>query len=585
MRIANYANIAMASMTRSLHRGLFDTLQWKCAHQRHARSLQLIVCKNVNRTQYRAHCSIRKSSGMSVILSAQPESFVKRRVAIVAGYNGSDYHGVQLNPNVPTIEDEIRKAMYHIGALRASNFQDLNKIDWSRSSRTDKGVHASTIVFAGKLLLNEDVIDPVTGRVRGLTRALNENLPPNIRIFSVTRVCNSFNARTECALREYEYFLPLAFLSASCITENRQKMRGQMNVMVQGFLSALEQYEGIHDFHNYTRSRSHFYKLHEKKNQKFLERKSAAAHGDTLSDSLGGNSDLTSPFDTASKFRPRLPRHRRAVYQCRGSLIEDFYGEPYVKVHITGQAFLLHQIRCMIGGAISFATDAISSTVFEASLYTDQIVRIPIAPAEGLLLRSNSFGGKRHRVSLVRDWNTDFSTDSPSVHRVLLSDREAALAETFRHEVIYREIAAAWKNLKGSAAPWEAWSEYLRINLDKNVELLSEPHLSATLLKRKQQKASSQQRHAAFILQNRLDWMTRDHRRRDVLPKQFATMLCMHFVIAPGSFVVYLQDAIIEHLKQGMLSLDATEQEIISYAGEYGVEKLAREGRELQNKS
>ena len=146
MRIANYANIAMASMTRSVHRSLFDTLQSKCAHQRHMRSIQLIVRKNVNRIHYRAQSSIRTSSESSVMLSAQSESLVKRRVAIVAGYNGSGYHGVQLNPNVPTIEDEIRNAMYRIGALRASNFQDLNKIDWSRSSRTDKGVHASTIV-------------------------------------------------------------------------------------------------------------------------------------------------------------------------------------------------------------------------------------------------------------------------------------------------------------------------------------------------------------------------------------------------------------------------------------------------------
>ncbi|CCI42773.1 unnamed protein product [Albugo candida] len=524
-------------------------------------------------------------SVMSTNSGAQPSPLVKRRVAIVAGYNGSGYHGVQLNPNVPTIENELRKAMFQIGALRESNYQDLNKIDWSRSSRTDKGVHASTIVFAGKLLLDEDVIDPVTGRVSGLTKALNANLPPNIRVFSVTRVCNSFNARTECALREYEYFLPLAFLSASCITKNQQLMKGQMKIMVQRFFSALKQYEGIHDFHNFTRSRAHFYKLHEKKMQKYNRRNAEATEEDTSSASIGTNEAPAAPGDTAFHFRPKLPRHRRAVYQCRGSLIEDFYGEPYIKIHITGQAFLLHQIRCMIGGAISFATNGMSNTVFDASLYTDQIVRVPIAPAEGLLLRSNSFGGKRHRVSLMRDWNTDLSTNSPSVHRVLLSDREVALARTFRHEVIYREITRAWRNLEGLGAPWEAWCEYLRINLDKNDELLSEPRLSAILLERKEQKAHLQQRHAAFILQNRLDWMTQKHRRRDVLPKQFATALCMHFIIAPGSFVVYLQNGIIEHLKQGKLPLHSTEQEILSYASAYGVEKLAKEGMELETKS
>lgn len=71
---------------------------------------------------------------------------VKRKVALVAGYLGTGYHGVQLNKDVPTIEHELREAIFKAGAMRESNFVDLSKIDWSRSSRTDKGVHAGCIV-------------------------------------------------------------------------------------------------------------------------------------------------------------------------------------------------------------------------------------------------------------------------------------------------------------------------------------------------------------------------------------------------------------------------------------------------------
>ena len=71
---------------------------------------------------------------------------VKRKVAIVGGYMGTGYHGLQLNDNVNTIENEIRRAIFDAGAIRASNFDDLGKIDWARSSRTDKGVHAGCIV-------------------------------------------------------------------------------------------------------------------------------------------------------------------------------------------------------------------------------------------------------------------------------------------------------------------------------------------------------------------------------------------------------------------------------------------------------
>lgn len=74
------------------------------------------------------------------------KQLVKRKVAIVAGYSGTGYHGVQLNDNVQTIEHELRQAIFNAGAMRESNFEDLGKIDWSRSSRTDKGVHAGCIV-------------------------------------------------------------------------------------------------------------------------------------------------------------------------------------------------------------------------------------------------------------------------------------------------------------------------------------------------------------------------------------------------------------------------------------------------------
>ncbi|KAG3137034.1 hypothetical protein PC128_g25811 [Phytophthora cactorum] len=117
--------------------------------------------------------------------TAAPTKLVKRKVAIVTGYMGTDHHGLQLNENVKTIEDDIRHAIFQACAKRESNFEDLGKIDWARSSRTDKGVHAGCIVFSGKLLIDEEnKMDPVSGRVNGHKEALNASLPENIRVFS-----------------------------------------------------------------------------------------------------------------------------------------------------------------------------------------------------------------------------------------------------------------------------------------------------------------------------------------------------------------------------------------------------------------
>ncbi|KAG2881743.1 hypothetical protein PC115_g22134 [Phytophthora cactorum] len=110
----------------------------------------------------------------------------------------------KLNENVKTIEDDIRHAIFQACAMRESNFEDLGKIDWARSSRTDKGVHAGCIVFSGKLLIDEEnKMDPVSGRVNGHKEALNASLPENIRVFSCTRVSKRFPARKNCVLREY----------------------------------------------------------------------------------------------------------------------------------------------------------------------------------------------------------------------------------------------------------------------------------------------------------------------------------------------------------------------------------------------
>jgi len=38
------------------------------------------------------------------------------------------------------IEGELEVAIYKAGGIRDSNYGDLHKIGWARSSRTDKGV-------------------------------------------------------------------------------------------------------------------------------------------------------------------------------------------------------------------------------------------------------------------------------------------------------------------------------------------------------------------------------------------------------------------------------------------------------------
>ncbi|RLN97384.1 hypothetical protein BBJ28_00017877 [Nothophytophthora sp. Chile5] len=524
--------------------------------------------------------------------AAEPGKLVKRKVAIVSGYMGTGYHGVQMNDDVQTIEDELRNAIFKAGAMRESNFEDLGKIDWSRSSRTDKG---------------ENAVDRATGRVKGLAEALNASLPPTIRVFSCTRVNKRFAARKNCVLRAYEYFMPLSFLKDSVIRSEKEGAESfDTDAAVAEFCRALRRYEGVHDFHNFTKSRSHFYKAHAMRLQwKAQNGKSAVeANGDELDDeaklqgvasdeemvesdeadegekSAVDNDDIAEASqyeDDEETTRKLLPRHRRSIYSCTGSLIPYFGGEPYLRVHIVGQAFLLNQIRCMVGGALAVATNGMSRTAFDAALSTNRIVRVPIAPAEGLVLLSSSFGGKLHTVSLYKDSNTVLAEERKDlVHRVLLNHREDQEMKKFREEVIYNEVANSWK----MEEKIEGWRTYLERSYEAN-ETLDENELADLLNEMDRAKQERQSKRHSFVQQNRVE-VAEGGRQGALLPKQFTTKLCVRFAVAPGIFTSDLRRAVSKHLKFGRIPMDADEEQIISYIEHYGPEALAEEGRKLR---
>lgn len=77
--------------------------------------------------------------------NAQPTKLVKRKVALVIAYVGSNYYGLQMdrNSSLPTVEATLEQELYALGHIRESNHKELGKIHWSRSSRTDKKVIVS----------------------------------------------------------------------------------------------------------------------------------------------------------------------------------------------------------------------------------------------------------------------------------------------------------------------------------------------------------------------------------------------------------------------------------------------------------
>lgn len=113
-----------------------------------------------------------------------------RKIALVVEYEGTRYHGSQFQGNVPTIQDEIERALSRLTGER---------IRIICASRTDVGVHAQGQVVGFNTNSN---LPPDT-----FVRALNHYLPPDIAVRKAFRVSDDFDVRKNACSREYCYRL------------------------------------------------------------------------------------------------------------------------------------------------------------------------------------------------------------------------------------------------------------------------------------------------------------------------------------------------------------------------------------------
>ena len=110
------------------------------------------------------------------------------RYMLVVAYDGSEYCGWQIQPNGPTIEGELNKALS--GLLR-------QKIEVIGASRTDSGVHS---------MGNVCVFDAETRiPAEKMALALNQRLPQDIRVRKSMEVPDSFHPRHADTVKTYEY--------------------------------------------------------------------------------------------------------------------------------------------------------------------------------------------------------------------------------------------------------------------------------------------------------------------------------------------------------------------------------------------
>jgi tRNA pseudouridine38-40 synthase len=344
-------------------------------------------------------------------MSVKRPPFPKKKVAILLGYSGKKYHGMQMNPGFTTIESELFQALAKCELILESNITCPQKIDWMRACRTDRGVHAAGQVISMKMILKgaskeSSGASQVEWCDSKVVEEINRNLPPDIRIYGIRKMMSGFDSWGHCDSRFYEYLIPTFILKRFTESEvsiikdqlfNNEKYKqenegkkvksdwessgedifseeirnlstgpeaklGQEEINSLKF--ALSLFKGTHSFHNFTLGKS-FTDKGVNRYIKFFEIRE-------------------NPFI-----------HNQIEWLA-------------LRVH--GQSFMLHQIRKMIGLAVlcvkfNLTNDAIS-LVFDRCFAKENKFNIPKVPGEGLFLERAVFDGynkksEKHNSSAI----------------------------------------------------------------------------------------------------------------------------------------------------------------------------------------
>lgn len=112
-------------------------------------------------------------------------------------YDGSRYHGWQIQPNGDSVQQQLQHALSLL--LRCD-------VTVTGAGRTDAGVHARMMVAH----FDVDVVSPLLSTPEQLAYKLNRLLPCDIAVSKVEQVTDDLHARFSATSRMYRYYVHTA---------------------------------------------------------------------------------------------------------------------------------------------------------------------------------------------------------------------------------------------------------------------------------------------------------------------------------------------------------------------------------------
>lgn len=360
-------------------------------------------------------------------------SFSKKKVALLVAYRGSNYQGLQINEDAVTVEAEVELALHLSGGISKNNFGNLRKVAWSRAGRTDKGVHAAAQIITLKLAY-------ATGQEKETIEEINRYLPEDIRAFDIVRTPKSFDARERCTGRRYEYIMPTYVLApkddvaamfaeaidwekceaskitgatASEITPTTAPAAFAQNGAIDGNggqaggeLGGDAEVGNDGDGHGAGVGGKRWHPEIELSSVAVVRRVAERMKGHRVqAETVESLRAVLKQFCGTKNYHNFTNNKKGGDSSCNRYITSFTTSDPWesdhmewIRLTVTGQSFLLHQIRKMVAASVDRVRGFSSEEDFAASFSPTTKFNLGIAPSQGLYLERPFYEGHNKHV-------------------------------------------------------------------------------------------------------------------------------------------------------------------------------------------
>jgi tRNA pseudouridine38-40 synthase len=271
-----------------------------------------------------------------------------RNIRLLIAYDGTDFHGWQRQANALTVQECLESAIARILGEKAHV--------WG-SGRTDAGVHALNQVA------NFKTDSPIP--CENLVDALNNALPPAVRIKDAHEVSAGFHARYDVRSKTYRYRILQSPVCSPFLW--RFVWHYPFPLDVERMAEAAKLLEGEHDFTSF-----------------------AAADGSAGEEScLGAHADRDGPRQDGRSAR------QPAAHEVETAMVRRIFTSRILRhvrtsmliYEVSGNGFLHHMVRNMVGTLVEIGRGKLEpSGIIRILEARDRTMAGPTAPARGLCL-------------------------------------------------------------------------------------------------------------------------------------------------------------------------------------------------------